>query len=359
MTNIFFTDGSDSLRTAAKLGDGWTAVEFAEVVAAEGLLPVYAARYKIVDSEEEWHYVVDTLGTLDFVRSPTLTFRQEGPVRVADFSLDVRSTFGAHQRLPYQIITAEAEGYTYARIAEYLTGQVQFGGREYMLKVRARSRNDPFYTLGPGTEFLADLDGDGQIAEGPAALIEGMPAAAEQVPTGAPFRLGEDAYQFYAIDSAGTRLVVGPSRTLAAAVEGFETPSLTGDLLSGGRYELSPRAGGVTLIEFWATDCPFTEQVRPAANMLAGSLKGKPFTWVAVVNGQDRAAVEQHLTEHPMDAIVVLPDSTTWEAYNPETITPLFVVGDDHGIVRYRAKGASAMEPVAAKVRSLLGGGSS
>jgi thiol-disulfide isomerase/thioredoxin len=160
--------------------------------------------------------------------------------------------------------------------------------------------------------------------------------------------------EFASIDSAGTRLGVRPSRTRVAAVEGLESPALSGESLDGARYRLAPRAVAVTLIEFWSTECVFSERARPTANDLAASTRGAGFAWVAVARERDRAAVEQYLVTHPMTAHVVLPDSSAWQEYNPMGITPLFVVVDRQGVVRYRAAGASAIKPVAAKVKELL-----
>jgi hypothetical protein len=328
-------------------------VEFAEVVAGDGLKPIYAARFK-TSGGEAFHYVLDTAGTLDFTRARELTFQRRSAVRVADVDLDVRSRSGTYRRVPYQVLLSD-DGYTYARIAEYRAGRLRVDGRDYLLKVRAASRNTPFYGLRPGTVFLVDLDGDGEIAEHAVATAGGRPAAAEEITPGAPFMVGGRVFEFSAIDSAGTRLAVRPSRTRIAAVEGFEAPDLAGDVLTGGRYRLSQRSGGVTLIEFWSTDCVFSERVRPAANTLAAAMRGTPYTWAAVVRESDRTAIARHLAEHPMSADVVLTDSATWAAYNPAGVTPLFVVVDEHGTVRYRAMGASAIDAVAVKIRALLG----
>jgi len=137
-------------------------------------------------------------------------------------------------------------------------------------------------------------------------------------------------------------------------VEGFRAPALHAERLAGGPFQLPRRPAGVTLVEFWAADCPFSEQVRAAANALAASLQGHPYTWVAVAKGSDRAALAAHLATHPMDAEVVLADSATWAAYNPESSTPLFVVIGADGMVRLRAVGASAMDSVASRIRRLL-----
>jgi thiol-disulfide isomerase/thioredoxin len=297
--------------------------------------------------------VVDTAGTLDYTGGQQLQFRRERSVRVADIRLTVRSVSGAVQSLPYQILLAD-DGYTYARIAEYRAGRVTIDGREYPLRVRPRSRNHPFYSVDPGTVLLADIDGDGQLSEQAAGLVGGRPAAAEQITPGTPFRLGRQPLQLAQVDSAGTRLVLRPWSGGAAAVEGFRAPALRGERLAGGQYELPRRPGDLTLVEFWATDCPYSERVRPATNALASSLGGQRFRWVGVVKGSDRNAIKEYLATHPLGAEIVLADAATWAAYNPEASTPLFVVIDSDGIVRHRAMGASTMDSVAARVRRLL-----
>ena len=47
-------------------------------------------------------------------------------------------------------------------------------------------------------------------------------------------------------------------------------------------------------------------------------------------------------------------DSAAWATYNPTGVTPLFVVVDQSGVIRFRAMGASAMDAVTAKVKELL-----
>ena len=352
LTNIFFAPLPDSLRARAQLGGAWTAPEIAAVVEGAGLTPIFALRFHEA-GRSEYHYVVDTAGHLDFAHGRHLTFQRRDNVIIADVELEVQSTSGARVRLPYQILASD-DGYTYARIAEYRHGRLRVGAREYALKVQSASRNDPFFALTPGTTFMVDLDGDGMIAEKAAVTAGGQAMAAEQVIPGAPFVVAGTVLEFAAIDSAGSRLVVRPSRTRVAAIEGLEAPTLPGESLDGAPYRLDPHANAVTLIEFWSTECAFSERARPAANVLAKEAGGSGFAWVAVVRERDRVAVQRHLVEHPMSASVVLPDSSAWEAWNPAGITPLFVLIDRQGIVRYRAAGASAITAVATKVKELL-----
>lgn len=353
LTNIFFGPVPDSLRSVSRFGEGWSAIQIANVVAGPGLRPIYAARFKAA-GDTELRYVIDTAGSFDFTRAAALTFQRRRNILVADIPLDVRSALGRHVRMPYQVLVSD-DGYTYARIAEYRTGRLRVDGNEYLMKVRSASRNEPFYGLGVGTVFLADLNGDGSIAEQAAVTAGGRPAAAEEVIASAPFLLGGLPFEIADIDSAGTRVVVRPSHQRVAAVEGFEAPELTGELLDGGNFQLSKHSGAVTLIEFWSTDCIFSERARPAVNAIALGAANTPYSWVAVVRENDRAAIGRHLAEHPMNGRVLLSDSTTWAAWNPSGVTPLFFVVDQRGVVRYRGMGVSAVEAIAAEVRDLLG----
>lgn len=352
LTNIFFAAVPPSIRSAVRTGEGWSALELADVVSGEGIKPIYAARFKMPGSDQ-MHYVVDTAGDLDFTHARSLTFQRRIGVVVANFELEVRSTSGNHRRVPYQVLLSD-DGYTYARIAEYRTGRVRVDGRDYALKLRSRSRNDPFYGANEGTVFLIDLDGDGQIAEQAAVTVGGRPVAAEQVMPHTPFLLGAHALEVTDLDSVGSRLVVRPSKTQVAAAVNFRAPELSAELLSGGGYQLSRQPGKVVLIEFWSTECAFSEKVRRAANDLAAAAGGTQYAWVAVARESDRVAIQQHLVEHPMSARVTLSDSAAWATYNPTGVTPLFVVVDQNGVIRFRAMGASAMDAVTAKVKELL-----
>lgn len=352
LTNIFFSPLADSASARAQLDAGWTTPEIADVVRDSGLVTILVVRFR-EPGDSAFHYVVDTTGRLDFVHGRRLTFRRRDDVLVADVDLEVRSRSGASVRLPYQILASD-DGYTYARIAEYRRGRFRVGEREFAIKVQSASRNEPFFTLSPGTTFMIDLDGDGTIAEQNTITAGDRPMAAEQVIPSAPFVVSGAVLEFAAIDSAGRRLVVRPSRTRVAAVEGLEAPVLRGESLDGSRFRLDAHASAVTLIEFWSTECAFSERARPAANALAAEARAAGFTWVAPVKENDRATVRRHLAEHPMGARVVFADSSTWSAYDPAIITPLFIVVDRQGIVRYRAAGASAITAVGLKVRELL-----
>jgi thiol-disulfide isomerase/thioredoxin len=349
LTNISFAAPSPEIQRAMRTGEGWTGIEIADVVEGEGLRTIYAARFKLPGTAQ-MHYVVDTAGNLDFAHGQSLTFQPWPHIEVANLSLDVHTTRGTHRRIPYQVSRSD-DGYTYARIAEYLTGHMQVDGKDYAIKIRSAYRDDPFYTPGPGTVFLIDLDGNGEIAEKPSVTRGGAPAAAEQVMARTPFMLGKQAWEVADLDSMGSRLVVRRTKTRVAAVENFKAPQLVARTLNGRKYQLSKQSD-VVLVEFWSVSCGFCEKARPAANELADAKRGT-LTWLAVAHETDRVEIERFLTAHPMSATVALYDSAAWTTYNPTGVTPLFIVVDKKGVIRFRGAGASAIDAVTVRVKIL------
>jgi thiol-disulfide isomerase/thioredoxin len=349
LSNIFFAPPSPEIERAMRTGEGWTEIQIADVVMGEGLGTIYAARFKMAGSDQ-MHYVVDTAGNLDFAHAQPLTFEPHARMLVAHLDLDVHTIRGAHRRIPYQVWVSD-DGYTYARIAEYLTGRIRVGGKDYATKIRSLYRDEPFYTPGPGTVFLIDLNGDGEIAEKPSVTRNGAPAAAEQVMARTPFMLGKQAWEVADLDSMGSRLVIRRTKTRVAAVENFKAPQLVVRTLSGRSYRLSKQSG-VVLVEFWSVSCGFCEKARPAANELTHA-EHDTFTWLAVARETDRVEIERFLAAHPMSATVALYDSAAWTTYNPTGVTPLFFVVDKKGVIRFRGAGASAIDAVAAKVKML------
>ncbi len=350
LSNIFFAAPSPEIQRVMRTGEGWTGIEIADIVQGDSLRTIYAARFKLAGTDQ-MHYVVDTAGNLDFAHGQSLTFQPWPHVEVANLSLDVHTTRGTHRRIPYQVSYSD-DGYTYARIAEYLTGRMQVDGKDYAVKVRSAYRDEPFYGPGSGTVFLIDLDGNGEIAEKASVTLNGAPAAAEQVMPRTPFVLGGKAWEIADIDSMGSRLVIRRTTTRVAAVENFSAPEIRPRTLSGRRYRLSKQSG-VVLVEFWSVSCGYCEKARPAANDLADAERGRSFTWLAIARENDRVEIERFLAAHPMSALVALNDSSAWATYNPTGVTPFFVVVDSKGIIRFRAAGASAIVPVAAKVKML------
>lgn len=347
MSNIFFDTIPSAIRDSVRLDRSWTNVQLADVVSGEGLVTIYAARFKrpgVADTQ----YVVDTNGDLNFSDEEVLTIHTVNNLRVADFQIDVRTKAGTRRRVSYQMLLSD--GYTYARIAEYRAGVVRLGSRDYAVKVRNAYRNYPFYGRNEGTALFVDLDGDGRIAEYPDGTARGLGFGPEQVDVGAPFLLAGHAYEVLSIDSAGTQLAFQHSSVRTAPVVGFDAPDFSAQLLSGARYHLAGDRGKVTLVEFWSVNCPYSEKARADLNQLARR-EDSAFTWVVLARENDAQIVQRHLSSHPMNATVALYDSAAWAVYNPSQATPLFYVIGRDGQVQLKALGASAVQAVAANVQ--------
>ncbi len=349
--NIFFDTVPTRLQGSLRLGDGWSRVQVANVIAEDGMQPVRVVRFTSAVSTDTT-YVIDTGGAGNFARAPVLTFERRQRARVANVELTVRSRSGNMRRVPYQVLVAD-DGYTYARIAEYRVGRWRLDGHDYAVRIQNESHGHPFYALNEGTAFVIDLNGDGQFAEQATVAVGGRAVAAEHVLASMPFAIGSHVFELAAIDSAGTWLRIRPSNRAVAVAEGRRAPDVATRTLTGGAFRLSKQTGKVVLLEFWATDCHYSEQVRSAANELV-SKYGAKYVWVAIPKDTSRVELEQHLTKFPMRGTVTMRDSAAWATYNLREATPVFVVVDQRGIVRFRAEGASAIEAVTAKLDELL-----
>src|SRR2546427_7494396 len=91
LTNIFFGGVPAEIRDSVRLGEGWSGVEFADVVQGGGLVTVYAVRFKTPHGGPI-QYVVDTDGDLDFVEEQSLKFHPaagglQSPTSTSPFAL--------------------------------------------------------------------------------------------------------------------------------------------------------------------------------------------------------------------------------------------------------------------------------
>ena len=351
MSNLFMDSlppaTTDSVRTPSE----WTSMKLTDIVSNAGLRSIRVLRFT-TNGNPQPQYAVDTVGDLDFTHAPVLTFERYKNILVANIELTIRATSGNERRVPYQVLVSD-DGYTYARIADFRTGTIRVDGRDFAVRVRNLTRGHPFYAPNAGTEFMVDLNGDGQFAERATVTVEGRPVAAEQVLAETPFMLAGRMFEVADIDSAGFRLRIRPSTREVAVAENRRAPEFVANQLPTGVFRLSQQVGKVVLIEFWATDCKYSEQVRVAANELVAKY-GSKYIWVAVAKDTGRSDIEMHLAKYPMHAIVTMPDSAAWATYDPAGATPTFVVVDQRGIVRFRAEGASSIGAVTAKLDELF-----
>ena len=351
LSNIFLDSLTGATRDSVRMPSGWLSTTLDELIGNPELRSIRILRF-ITAGDTLPQVAIDTVGDLDFTRAPVLTFVRQGRVLVANIDLTLQSVRGSRRRVPFQILRSD-DRYTYARIADFRTGTLHVGGRDYAVRVRNRSRGHPFYAVSTGTTFLVDLNGDGQFSETAALTVGGRPVAAEQVLTSAPFELGGRFYEIASIDSTGSVLRIRPSDRVIAVAENRRAPELRALLLKGGEFRLSGESGKVVLISFWATDCVYSERVRGAANDLVAKF-GAEYKWVAIAKDTSRVAIEQYLRTSPIRGTVAMADSSVWATYNPAGATPVFIIVDRRGMVRFRAEGASAIAAISAKLDEVV-----
>lgn len=255
---------------------------------------------------------------------------------------------GAPVRL--QVAISADQRYAYGRVAEYREGRLAAGGSERRVEVWPAGRNAVrLDALGAVEIFVAGASGS-PITRAARLDTDGTARPSDLV-SGA-FALDGVRFVVDSVRGGGTHLVLLRVGDVTMAARGFRAPAFVGRRLDGTRFELPARPGRLTVIEFWATDCPFSARARPEVVRLATALEAGGGAFVTMARDIAAADVRAHLTTNPRGGTALLQDSTTWEQWNPRAVTPLFYVLDADGRILLRESGASVV-PLVAKAAGL------
>jgi peroxiredoxin len=144
-------------------------------------------------------------------------------------------------------------------VDSYRRGRVTIAGKERTIALVPTSLSGQAPFTQPGSALIIDLNGDGKL--------NGHPfKSTERFRLGAPFMIGQEAYQARDVACDGRRLILaridpalaalsrksgpGPAPTPGQMAPEFALPTVEGDTL-----RLSDYRGKVVLLDFWATWC--------------------------------------------------------------------------------------------------------
>lgn len=121
------------------------------------------------------------------------------------------------------------------------------------------------------------------------------------------------------------------SMKMRGAAEGYPAPDAPLTLLDGSQKNVSDFQGGVTILSFWATWCPYCIKEMPDLQKVK---ENYPDTDVVLVNcGEEEALVSDFVAQHDYDFTWTLdPDFAAQRAY-PTSGIPYTVVIDSQGTV--------------------------
>ena len=121
------------------------------------------------------------------------------------------------------------------------------------------------------------------------------------------------------------------STKMRGAAEGHPAPDAPLTLLDGSQKNVSDFQGGVTILSFWATWCPYCIKEMPDLQKVK---ENYPDTDVVLVNcGEEEALVSDFVAQHDYDFTWTLdPDFAAQRAY-PTSGIPYTVVVDAEGVV--------------------------
>lgn len=360
LTNLFFNTPDSGIAVQAPDEARGDTVELALLYGGGDDTPaIRVARYR--GPSGELAYRVDTDADLDFEDEIPLDFEREGDFLIASVSIPwtvlapaTPGFEGGADSVRYQVLRTADGRWIYGRIAEERTGTIAFPtGRRMGVVLRPRSRDHPFYSADDSRLYL-DKDGDGKIATEPSVTRDGRPAAAEEVDMREPFLAEGRAWRVDQIAPAGNHLVVNATNVEVATAEGFQAPSLEVTALDGSVLSLDSLRGGPVLIDFWSTECTYSEAVRPELNALVDRFAGDGFERISIAREESVSEVEAFLENHPRNGQVVAGAADVWERYNPDVVTPMLVLIDGDGIIQFRGRGASAATGLEAAAARML-----
>ncbi len=118
---------------------------------------------------------------------------------------------------------------------------------------------------------------------------------------------------------------------------GEAAPETISEDIEGKKVKLSDCKGKVVVLDFWGTWCPPCKAMIPHARELVKKMEGKPFVFISVSVGDDKATLAAFLKKTDM------PWSQWWDGHggkarqlwNVESYPTIFVI-DHKGIIRHQ-----------------------
>jgi thiol-disulfide isomerase/thioredoxin len=234
-----------------------------------------------------------------------------------------------------------ADGYIYGRIAEHRAGVFTTGETSVRIEVHPATRAALGFDRLADLRVFVDADGDGSIRP-----LNQMNAAGDirfSEETAGAFVLDGRGYIADSMSADGARLHLTSAADTPFPARGFQAPVLAGSDLDGREHDVAALAGRTVIVEFWSTECPFSEQARPEAARLAAELEARGGVYLSMARESDAGAIRAHLDAHPRKGIVLTRDDAAWERWNRMSATPLYYVIGPDGTILLREVGARAV----------------
>jgi hypothetical protein len=252
------------------------------------------------------------------------------------------------------VSTAEPK-WAYGRVAEHRAGTVILpNGMTSRVEVYAASRNGIRFDNLRDLEVYIDQNANGAIERYTAEQDGNALRLGEGVVE--MFTLGGQHYQLNLVGDGARHLLIQTVEPRPAPFRGYRAPTIDGVDTKGRRRVFDPAS--LTVIEFWSTECPFSEAVRSQSIRLAEEIGRMGGQYISMSRETDSALVSRFLLDHPRGGVVLLGNEPGLKTWNPELATPLFyaIARDGTIVLRERGSGAARMVAIALGIDpSLLG----
>lgn len=343
MSNIFFNKPSSN---KFNFHSQWSDIEIADIISNENYAKIYVAKYTDIDNRVK--YSADTNGDNDFTNEKPLTFKTIDDLDFADVDIQIiPQSDNLHKtyNLRYQIILSTSEGYTYARINEYRKGKLIIENKDFDLILRCFGRNDPYFKISDGMDFLIDKNQDGDFDYNWSVSEKGEIIASEKINLSNPFLINDQKFEAHNIDIEGSYLTIIPSNVDTAFSIGFYSPNFIATDINGNSIFLNDLKGKTVLLDFWSISCPPCERSRPKLNKIVLENDNEDFIALSIpIKGEKSEELSIFLKDHPYESTIAFFEKKYLDKYNPICIAPLYYLIDGNGIIKFIGSGSSIIE---------------
>jgi len=138
---------------------------------------------------------------------------------------------------------------------------------------------------------------------------------------------------------------------LGCAGQARTAPSFTVHTLEGGSFSSNSLRGRITLLQFWATWCPYCRRDEAAVDEIERMFAGQGLSVIAINEGESEAEVRSYLRQHPRACQVALDEHKDVPRRFGAHGYPSYVLVDGAGRIVGQQSGSGGKESLLALLR--------
>jgi len=315
----------------------------------ENYLPIVMGKFETDDGNSV--YALDTDYDQDFEDEEFLELRTRETYEIASQSirlLEDHNKHGSELNLHFVITGA----YDFVSNGSYLKGHIQHAEQNIPIKIINKSTNEPLFKNTSNLIALIDINQDEKFEQDWSISDDGRIMPSEEFSLKEPILLFGKPWVFELSENA-EQLSLIQTEVDTASATGFYFGDFELSKLDSSNFKLEDINHRFKLIEFWSTNCSFSEKARTGINKIQDQFSDVLIV-ISTPREQNLSIVKDHLEEHPKSGLQIQHNGKLWDSRNPEPVSPLYYLLDKNNVILMKIRGASAVKIIEEKLKSIL-----